>query len=392
MSDPLEKPLGKDTVMLMKKLCKAVRFAVLTASLSAIFVSVGVAQQASPVVALRRFNQYQGRYGVSFPITMKYEPQIHTPAPMWVDADIDGVGYAVICEDLQNAGPAEKAFDELDAIVLRTNRARVVRQTAITLGSFSGRELELENDNGWQRICREYLVGTRLYCVAVQARDRKLNREMAKDFLDSFTLLEGNAPAPTVMPAPSPAPSAAPAPPADAPQVSPPQSFQWPDPAPSAPQSNGPTADHRYTNRDGRYFVDFPGTPTESERQLPNGATLHQALMEVQGVAYLVSYCDMPAWQLEQARARSEGLAAFYTAWRDDIMNQTHATLQHDGSVRVAGREAYGAEFVLPDGTHVIGRMAIVGTRAYRIALIGAGITADSALVRQYLDSFGVIE
>jgi hypothetical protein len=305
--------------------------------------------------------------------------------------------------DLHDIGPAEKFLDDLEAYAARTNHARIVRKVPVTFGPISGREVELENEKGWQRIVRDYLVGSRIYCIGAQARDHKLNREMVNGFLDSFALLEGDAPPPTVMPAPSPVPSAVPAPSADvrsrpAPEVSVPPALQWTErapsglPAPPSPQRNAPAVDHRYANRAGRYLVDFPVAPSESERQLPNGATLHLAVMELRGVGYAVTYYDLTASALDRIQTVPEGLAAVQSAWKDEVTSQLHATLQHDGPVQVAGRAGYEAEFVLADGTHLIGRVVIVGARCYRFALAGAGITSDTPLVRQYLDSFGLID
>jgi hypothetical protein len=377
--------------MLVNKICKAVLITLLVPGLPPVFVFAAPAQDASPNFPLSRFEQHQGRYAVSFPIADG--SRIHTVAnEMTADADLGGAGFVVYCANMVPTSDVEKFFDEIEAEAMKANQAHIVRRLKIALGSVPGREVELENEKGWQRISRHYRRGNLYYQVLVQARGRQLNRAMAKAFFDSFTLLDGDPPPPTAMPSPAPVPAPSPALGMD---TAPPFPTQAPDqgqapltvreeivrmmhgtryedlapapPAPSAPlpqPTNQPAVDRRYANRAGRYMLDFPVTPSESERQLPSGAVLHQSLLELQGVTYLATYWDVPAPQLEQARTLPEGLAALYTAWKDAIISQTHATLQHEGSFPVAGREAYGAEFVLPDGTHVVGRMVIAGTRA----------------------------
>jgi hypothetical protein len=406
--------------MLVKRFGKALVIASLVLLMPVSFVSVGVAQEASPVYGLTRFAQYQGRYAVSFPITNFGQPRINTRAnEMSADADIDGAGYFVICMDLHDIGPVDKFFDDLEAYAARANHAHIVRQDPITLGSFPGREVELGNEKGWQRIARDYLVGTRFYSVAVQARDRKLNREMARQFLDSFQLLDGKMP--PVVPMPSAVPMPSPMPSADArPQIPVSRSSDeqprplsvreqiirmshgtaFEDLAPTAPAIPAPapqptnpiSIDHRYVNRAGRYFIDFPQTPSESIRPDPNGPVLHQADLDLHGIAYGVMYRDLQASELSWARAQPEGLAIFHTVWREGVVRKLNAAVTYDGTVQVAGRTGYAVEFVIPDGTHLVGRMVVVGERCYYLGVCGNGVTRDNPLVRQYLDSFGVIE
>ena len=419
--------------MLLKRFGKSLLIASLALLAPAVCASVGLAQAPSWVNGWTRFEQLQGRYAVSFPVTQF--SQLHTkPDDNSADADIDGARYFVVCMDLHDIGPVENFLDDLETYAARANHATIVRKATVTLQANAGREVELENETGWQRITRDFIVNNRLYVVGAQARARKLNRDTVNQFVDSFELLAGPAPPPTVAPAPPagswarpvrpsgpapsmPAPSAVEAPPVPAPPVSAPpvpapsaevplppapqpgapQSFQWIELAPpraAAPPAatETPAGDHRYKNRDGRYLVDFPSAPTESQRPLRNGTTLHQALSEEGGVAFCVTYCDLPADDLDWARSRPEGPGVFHSGWRDEVIRQTHATVKSEGTVRNAGREAYEVDFVLPDGTHLIGRMVLLGSRCYRVVLAGMGLTRDMPRVRDYLDSFGIIE
>jgi hypothetical protein len=105
-----------------------------------------------------------------------------------------------------------------------------------------------------------------------------------------------------------------------------------------------------------------------------------------------VTYGDLPGSELERAGVSLDGTAAFYSAWKDDVIGQMHATLKNESPVRVAGRAAYEAEFVVPDGTHLIARVVLIRGRGFRLAVGGAGITAGTPIVRQFFDSFGIIE
>ncbi len=373
--------------MLMKNFCKAILFAVLVPALPAVFATVAAAQEASPVVAMTRYAEYQGRYAVTFPITQAYKPQIHKRGnEMSVDADIDGAGYVVVCMDLQNIGPAENFLDDLQACAARTNHARIVRNVPVTLGAISGREVELENDYGWRRISRVYLVGTRLYCINAQARNHKLNRQMAVDFLDSFALLDGNSTPPAVTPTPAPladpVASETPAPVEPANQAAP-----MPEP------TNQPAVARRYANRAGRYFIDLPANPSESTtRPDPNGPEMHSAELVVQGIGYFVTYFQMPARNLDWARRQKNPQVALFSLWKRDVVQSQHATVNYERTVEIAGRSGREAEFILPDGTHHVARMLVIGKRCYHIVVAGQQVTGDNPLVRQCLDSFGITD
>jgi hypothetical protein len=371
--------------MLLKNLCKKLLFAALVPALPFACVSVGLAQEASPVLALNRFAQYQGRYAVSFPITQAYRSQIHNqPNDMSVSADVDGACYAVVCVDMNEFdGNADKLFDDVETYAQRANHARMVRQAPLALRSFPGREVELENDNGFQRISRDYLVGRRLYKISAQAPARKLNREMALEFLDSFALLDGNAPAPVPAPSAEPAPAAPTIMPSAAPVV----------PMP-APQATIPSlGDHRYVNRRGEYFMELPGTPSESStRPDPKGPELHSAELIVQGVGYFVTYFQMGSREMDWANVQTDPLAALFSLWKQDVVQNFHASVSYERHAQVAGRAGYEAEFVLPNGTHHVARMLMVGRRCYHIVVAGSDVTGEKPCVRASLDSFGIID
>jgi hypothetical protein len=260
----------------------------------------------------------------------------------------------------------------------------------------------------------------------VQARDRRLNRQMANAFFDSFTLLDGDGPPPTAMPSPSPAPSPVPVPapsPAPGADTAPPPPTQAPDqgqapltvreeivrmmhgtryedlaPAPPAPPAptfeptNPPAASRQYVNRAGRYRVDFPKAPTESSGTDPSGSVLYQAMLEDQGVYYGVTYRDLQKSEIDWARTQPEGMAAFHAIWKDGVIRQQGGTVVSEKHVDVAGHAGYQVEFSFQNGGRLIGRIVLVGTKCYRFAVWGTGITGNDSLVQQFLDSFGIIE
>jgi hypothetical protein len=412
--------------MLRKSFGKSLVIASLALLGPAAFVSFGMAQEPSRILGSIRFEQYQGRYAIEFPSCQLEGMKVNTKnGEMSADVDVDGAGYIVICLDLRDIGPADKVLDAVEADSVRSNHARIVRKVPVTLGAVSGREVELANETGWQRISRNYIVGTRIYCVAAQARGGKLNRGVVKRFLDSFAFLPGNAPGPTVMPAPSaaPLPPTAPLPPAEvagadtAPQPAPGPSSAEPlnvreqivrmlhgnsyedlapipptAPAPSLQPTNAPAAIRQYVNRAGRYHVDFPKAPTESSGTDPSGSVLYQAMLEDQGVYYGVTYRDLQKSEIDWARTQPEGLAAFHAIWKDGVIRQQGGTVVSEKHVDVAGHAGYQVEFAFQNKGRLVGRIVVVGTRCYRFAVWGTGITGNDPLVRQFLDSFGIIE
>jgi hypothetical protein len=402
----------------MLKLGKLLLIASLALFVLAACVAVGVAQEPSPNLPWTRFEQYQGRYAISFPIADG--SRIHKlPNEMTADVNVDGIGFYVFCADMNPTDDVEKFFDEIEAEAVRVNHAHEVRRVQIALGPVPGREVELANEKGWQRISRHYRRGNRYYQVVVQSWTRKLDGETAKVFLDSFALLDGNAPQPTAMPSPAPAPmpapeaGTAPPPPTQAPaQGEAPLTVReqivrmmhgtnYEDlapappatPAPSPQPMNPPAVDHRYVNRAGGYFIELPATPAESTAHPdPNGPEMHNAELVVQGVGYFISYFQMPTRNLDWARTQPNSLVALFSLWKRDVVQNVHATVRYEWNVQIAGRTGREAEFVTQDGTHHVARMLMVGERCYHIVVAGQGLSADTPLVRQCLDSFGIIE
>jgi hypothetical protein len=163
-------------------------------------------------------------------------------------------------------------------------------------------------------------------------------------------------------------------------------------PAPSLQPTNPVSASRRYVNRAGRYSVDFPKAPSESSGTMPNGSALYQAMLQDHGVSYGVTYCDLQKQELDWARTQPEGMAAFYAVWKNDVVRGQGAKLVSETSIDIAGNAGHQVEFNLRDGSRLVGRFALVGTRCYRFAVWGAGVTSDAPFVLHYLDSFGIVE
>ncbi len=161
---------------------------------------------AAPKRALSRFVNLKGSYTIAFPLPTKGELWVRQGEDLSCDADIDGAGFIVLVTDIDEPGAAETFFDAITAEALRATGAHVVRQRSISLAGNPGREVEIENDRGWQRFSRHYLLGKRYVQVCAQARDRQLDRELVFRFLDSFELIvPGQGP---IVPAPAAPPAA----------------------------------------------------------------------------------------------------------------------------------------------------------------------------------------
>ena len=188
------------------------------------------------------------------------------------------------------------------------------------------------------------------------------------------TRFEDLAPAPPALPA-------VPAPPV-------PSSPPVPTSEPASPIS----ANWKYVNRAGSYSVDFPKQPTESTETDATGAAMHQTILTDRGICYGVVFYDLRKQDLESARTQAEGVATFQKFWKDSVVRQQGGTVVSEKSVDVAGHAGYQVEFVLQQGVHLVGRMVVVGTRCYRVAVWGIGRTTDNPAAREFLNSFRIVD
>ena len=87
-----------------------------------------------------------------------------------------------------------KLFDEVRDGILLAQRGKLLRETAVTLGGYSGREIAVERPDGVVMTARFYLVDDRFYQLSVEAKAEKRESEAIRQFLDSFELLRRRQP------------------------------------------------------------------------------------------------------------------------------------------------------------------------------------------------------
>jgi hypothetical protein len=151
--------------------------------------------------------------------------------------------------------------------------------------------------------------------------------------------------------------------------------------------TNNGTIAQPYTSADGRYSVQFPGTPSESSSQISLGTsgstTLYQANLDHGSVSYLVAWCDYPAGYLESDPQTA--LAGF----RDNIVKAEKGTLASDDAIDLNGVPGRAFSFTGQDGSTYSVHDFLSGQRLYQVVVTaGSGSTAAGA--DEFLNSFRV--
>ena len=156
---------------------------------------------------------------------------------------------------------------------------------------------------------------------------------------------------------------------------------------PGTETTNTSTIAQPYTSADGRYSVQFPGTPTESSSQISLGTsgtiTLYQANIDQGSVSYLVAWGDYPAGYLESDPQTA--LAGF----RDNIVKAEKGTLTSDDAIDLNGVPGRAFSFTGQDGSTYSVHDFLSGQRLYQVVVTaGSGSTAAGA--NEFLNSFRV--
>ncbi len=138
----------------------------------------------------QEFTPEDGSFTVAFPAKPQEEYKIqrvfviHTySARAWK------TGYLVITTDLTSKAKDRFDFDVAIEEVAKHQNATVVSKKEIELGGNKGREVEFEiPEKKGYGLARVYLVGDRLYKLAVATYGSKPDPEDVRKFFDSFRL------------------------------------------------------------------------------------------------------------------------------------------------------------------------------------------------------------
>jgi hypothetical protein len=137
-----------------------------------------------------------------------------------------------------------------------------------------------------------------------------------------------------------------------------------------------------YESEAGRFRVDMPGTPEESQQTSPMGNPLSVAMLVTTSAAYMVMFADPPP-NTRSALPEAEVLEKIR-----DAHAQGH-TLLRDRPITIAGNP--GREYVIArtEGLVHVVRVTTVRRRLYQLFYETEGQTEPTSPdVRRFLDSF----
>ncbi len=151
---------------------------------------------------------------------------------------------------------------------------------------------------------------------------------------------------------------------------------------PPAPQTKAPdqTAAASLAPAGAGFSVSMPGTPKESTA--PNGN--HVFASEVNGLAYIVSYADMPP----RIVATPGNMQALLDATRNSIVLNGHAKVLQELHTTLDGQPASELHLKTKEGYFMRLKLAFLGGRLYQIGVVTSGENASSPAIAQFIDSF----
>jgi hypothetical protein len=159
-----------------------------------------------------------------------------------------------------------------------------------------------------------------------------------------------------------------------------------PLPEPKPPE---PPKEELFTSTEGRYTVNFMGTPTEqvqSQDTVAGKLDIHLAAVDKGNMALLVSWQEQPPKAPKDPKVILDGQ-------RDGMMSSfpgAKLTDQKDITMGTNPGRSFKIRMVTPDATQYT-RVFVVGNRMYQVAAISAG-EGDQATSEKFLDSFKLIE
>lgn len=247
-------------------------------------------------------------------------------------------------------------------------------------GRYPGREFAaaITEPKVGQYRCRMYVVGTRMYQVAVMGVDEFVNTPKTEEFLNSFELVGETAPAHAPEGVPNPAERLATAPPGKKKKAAPPPDEPIPAPAGGVVHSTG-----------GKYKARFPADPTKGSVTAAE-VTYSTQTASADGATFAVGYAEVLSLDGQTQKQRQAALDAA----RDAIVAETGASQPTRCElVNLAGRYR-GWEFAAGAGAQQVrGRVYLVGNRLYRVTVRGsAEAVRDGGPAAAFLDSFALAD
>jgi hypothetical protein len=167
-------------------------------------------------------------------------------------------------------------------------------------------------------------------------------------------------------------------------QSSTPISLTVPQSAPTAAVS----ALQPYRSADGRFSVQFPGSPVEKAQQADlsptDSMTIHQLEFEDNNLAYIVMYNDYPA---KYVGGEPQTMLA---SIRDRSVESFKATLSSDAPIDLNGVPGRAFKIIDKDGTSIAVYDFLDGQRLYQV-MVTVGANASATQADDFLSSFRIL-
>jgi hypothetical protein len=218
---------------------------------------------------------------------------------------------------------------------------------------------------------RIYLVGKRMYIVAVMGVDEFARSAKADEFLDSFALV-GNLP------------------PARGGSTHPAErlAFAQGKNRPPEPEPAPAPAGHAIHSTNGKFKARFPEAPKKGSATAGE-VTFTTYSATAKGARYEAGYADRPELDGADGKARQEAVDAARDAAAAEL--GADAKVGKCELVILAGRHR-GWEFDAAAGDRSLrGRVYLVGARLYRVAVRGSADAVRDPAADAFLDSFQVV-
>jgi hypothetical protein len=130
----------------------------------------------------------------------------------------------------------------------------------------------------------------------------------------------------------------------------------------------------------GGFAVDMPGTPREAGGANGN----HIFASEVNGMAYVVSYADMPP----RIVVTPDTMESLLDATRDSIIHNGHAQVLAEQRTTLDGHPARELHLKTKEGYYMQIKLAFLGSRLYQVGAVTASENSSAPEIPRFIGSF----
>ena len=146
------------------------------------------------------------------------------------------------------------------------------------------------------------------------------------------------------------------------------------------PAAQAPAAPATLAPAGGGFAVDMPGTP----KQTPAANGNHVFASEVNGVAYIVSYADVPP----QVQVNPKNMQGLLDATRESIVNNGHAEVVAEKQTTLDGEPARELHLKTKEGYFMRLKIGFLGSRLYQVGAVTSQEHAAAPEIARFIDSF----